>query len=83
MLVSDLTGGELVIVDRAARKEIKRLKLGKSPEGILVVPDGSRAYVAVNADNNVAIIDLKTLAEIGRISTGTGPDGMAWAERRD
>jgi len=46
-----------------------------------VTPDGSRAYVAVNGDNHVAIVDLKALEETGRISTGNGPDGMAWAVR--
>jgi YVTN family beta-propeller protein len=82
VLISDLDSGELVVLDRPARKEIKRLKLGRAPEGILIVPDGSRAYVAVAGDNNVAIIDLKTLEVTGRIATGSGPDGMAWAERR-
>ena len=81
VLVTDLDAGELIVVDATTRKEITRLKLGKSPEGILVAPDGSRAYVAVNGDNNVAIVDLKTLEETGRISTGNGPDGMAWAVR--
>jgi YVTN family beta-propeller protein len=79
VLISDLEGGELVVLDRAARKEIKRMKLGRNPEGILMAPDGSRAYVAVAGDNEVAIIDLKTLESTGRISTGAGPDGMAWA----
>lgn len=82
VLISDLESGELVVLDRPSRKEIKRMKLGKGPEGILIVPNGSRAYVAVAGDNNIAIIDLKTLELTGRISTGSGPDGMAWAERR-
>jgi YVTN family beta-propeller protein len=82
VLISDLDGGELVVLDRASRKELKRIKLGKMPEGILIPPDGSRAYVAVNGDNFIAIVDLKTLEVTGRISPGTGPDGMAWAERR-
>ena len=60
MLVSDLDAGDLVVLDAAARKEIKRLALGKMPEGILIPPDGSRAFVAVNGDNNVAVVDLKT-----------------------
>jgi YVTN family beta-propeller protein len=80
-LVSDLEGGELVIVDAVARKEIKRLALGKSPEGILISPDGSRAFVAVNGDNHVAVIDTKTWQVTSRIETGKGPDGMAWAGR--
>lgn len=82
VLISDLEGGELVVLDRAAHKQIKRMKLGRSPEGILIPPDGSRAYVAVAGENNVAVIDLKTLEVTGRISVGSGPDGMAWAERR-
>jgi hypothetical protein len=36
--------------------------------------------VAVTGDNNVAVIDLKTLELVDRISTGIGPDGMAWVK---
>ena len=82
VLISDLDAGELVVVDVAGHKEIKRIKLGRAVEGILIVPDGSRAYVAVAGENNVAMVDLKTLEATGRISTGTGPDGMAWATRK-
>jgi YVTN family beta-propeller protein len=78
VLISDLAGGELVVVDTSTRAEIKRLNLGRSPEGILIVPDGSRALVAVAGDNNIAVIDLKSLEVSHRISTGAGPDGMAW-----
>ncbi|MCU1275921.1 MAG: beta-propeller repeat protein [Bryobacterales bacterium] len=82
VLISDLEGGELVVLDRADRKQVKRMKLGRSPEGILIPPEASRAYVAVAGDNHVAIIDLKTLEVTGHISTGSGPDGMAWAQPR-
>ena len=78
ILISDLAAGELLVFDVATRKEIKRLTLGKSPEGILIVPDGSRAYVAVNGDHFLAVVDLKTLEVTGRIEPGAGPDGMAW-----
>ena len=82
VLITDLDGGELVVLDVASRKEIKRLNLGKTPEGILVAPDGAHAYVAVAGDNQVAIVDLKTLEVSGHLSTGKGPDGMAWAVLR-
>jgi YVTN family beta-propeller protein len=78
-LVSDLEAGELVVLDAPARREIKRLALGRSPEGILIPPGGTRAFVAVNGDNYVAVIDLKSWQVTKKISTGTGPDGMAWA----
>jgi YVTN family beta-propeller protein len=82
VLVSDLDAGDLVVVDAVGRKEIKRVQLGKSPEGILVVPDGSRAYVAVAGDNNVAVVALKALDVVSRITTGSGPDGMAWIDHK-
>jgi YVTN family beta-propeller protein len=82
VLVSDMEGGEVVVVDAAARKEIKRLKVGKGPEGILMHPDGSLAYVAVSGDNDIAVVNLKTLEVTGRFSPGSGPDGMAWAAKQ-
>jgi len=78
-LVSDLDAGEVLVIDVASRKVSKKIPLGRMVEGILMQPDGSRAYVAVNGENYVAIVDLKTLAVTGRIETGRGPDGMAWS----
>jgi YVTN family beta-propeller protein len=77
-LISDLDGGELVVVDTATRKEFKRLSVGRMPEGILIAPDGTQAFVAVNGDNHVAVVDLKSWQITQSLSTGTGPDGMAW-----
>ena len=79
VLISDLGTGDLLVLDARARRELKRINLGHGAAGILVVPDGSRAYVAVSPDDQVAVVDLQTLSVTGRISTGKGPDGMAWA----
>ena len=79
-LISDLDAGELVVFERPTKKELRRIKLGRSPAGILIEPDGSRAYIAVTGDNNVAVIDLRTFDLTARISTGNGPDGMAWVQ---
>jgi len=78
VLVSDLGGRDLVVIDAAARKEIKRIPLGGGAAGILMQPDGARAYVAVGSENGVTVIDLKTLTATGHIATGPGPDGLAW-----
>jgi YVTN family beta-propeller protein len=78
VLISDLGTGNLIVLDAATRREVKRLSLGEGAAGILITPDGSRAYIAVCRDNYLAVIDLKTLNEIGRLNTGKGPDGMAW-----
>ena len=81
-LVSDLDAGELLVLDASARIVIKRIPLGRMPEGILLPPSGGLAYVAVNGDNYVAVIDLKTWQVTKKISTGAGPDGMAWVGER-
>jgi YVTN family beta-propeller protein len=79
VFISDLEGGEVVVVDTVSRSEVKRLALGRAPEGVLMAPDGRRALVAVSGDNNIAVIDLGSLDVTRRIATGAGPDGMAWA----
>ena len=82
VLISDLGTGDLVVLDAAARKQLKRLNLGHGVAGVLIVPDGARAYVAVSPDSQVAVVDLKTLTVTGHIATGKAPDGMAWAVRK-
>jgi YVTN family beta-propeller protein len=81
VLVSDLGSNAVLILDAASRKELKHIKLGRQPEGILMVAEGGRAYVAVAGEKTVAVIDLKSLEVTGRIATGNGPDGLGWAVR--
>ena len=56
--------------------------LGRGAAGILMQPDGARAYIACGPDNSVAVLDLKTFAVLGRIDVGGEPDGLAWAVRQ-
>ena len=78
VLISDLGTGDLIFLDAHERKETKRISVGKGCAGILMVPDGSRAFVAVSRDNKIAVVDLKSLTVTAEFSTGKGPDGMAW-----
>ncbi len=78
-LVSSLRNGDLSVFDVASHKEIKKINIGHGGAGILVEPNGSRAFVGCTPDNYVAVIDLKTLETINHIDVGAGPDGLAWA----
>ncbi len=80
VLISDLDAGELVVVDVASRAVARRVPLGRSPEGILIPPGGSVAYVAVTGDNHLAVVDLRTFTVTATIAPGGGPDGMAWVQ---
>jgi YVTN family beta-propeller protein len=81
VLVSTLGAPDLVILDAATRHVIKRLPIGHGAAGILMQPDGTRAFVACTPDNYIAVIDLHTLTVTGHINSGPEPDGMAWATR--
>ena len=72
----------LVVIDAATRKEVKGLSLGGGSAGILMDPDGTRAFVASSNGNKVVVVDLKTLAVTGEIAPLGQPDGMAWAIRQ-
>jgi len=75
------SGPILAVLDVSTRKVIKRIPIGHGSGGVLVQPDGARAFVACAPDNYVAVIDLKSLTVTGHIQVDAGPDGMAWAVR--
>jgi DNA-binding beta-propeller fold protein YncE len=82
VFISSLSSGDLIVYDAASRKEVKRLKIGHGAAGILMDPDGLRAFVACSADNYVAVVDLKTLEVTSHFDVGGVPDGLAWAVRQ-
>ena len=82
VFVSDLSGNDLLVIDAATRKEHKRIPLPSSSEGLLMAPDGSVVYATLNSRDAVAVIDLKTMALVGEVKNGRGPDGLAWAARK-
>lgn len=79
VLISNLFDSDLVIYDAVSRKEFRRVKIGHGAAGILIDPDGARAFIACTPDNYVAVLDLKTFEVTGKIDVGGGPDGLAWA----
>jgi DNA-binding beta-propeller fold protein YncE len=73
------TDGNIVVFDATTRKEVKQIKTGGGVGGILVQPDGARAFGS--SSQAVVVIDLKTLDVVGRINVGPRPDGLAWAAK--
>jgi len=81
VLISSLRNGDLVIYDAGSRKEFKRVSIGHGAAGILMDPDGTRAFVACSPDNYVVVLDLRSLKVTGHLDVGGEPDGLAWAVR--
>jgi len=96
-LVSCADSGELAVIDVRSRSERKRIGLrlppaGQDPNGLWPAPlpigvlcdhDGRYAYVACNATDRIAVIDLAKLELKGFIPTGKQPDGMTWLYKRE
>src|ERR1700681_1996216 len=82
VFVSTLGGSDLVVLDAATRKEVKRVPIGHGSAGILMQPDGERAFVACTPDDYIVVIDLKSLTVTSKINAGKNPDGLAWAVRK-
>jgi len=75
------------IVDLASQKALSPVNLGplNAPHGLDLV--NGKVYFAaevskVSFDNNIAVVDLKTMSVTSRVATGKGPDGLAWAVRK-
>ena len=82
VFVSMLGGPDLAVFDATTRKGVKRVKIGHGAAGILMQPDGLRAFVACTPDDYVAVIDVKTLEMTGKITAAKHPDGLAWAVQK-
>ena len=67
----------VVVIDLAANKMIGRIPAGVRVHGIALAP-GNRGFISNGADNNVSIVDLKTLQPIGKVETGANPDAILY-----
>ena len=70
--------GELVVLEAAARTEIKRIPVGKQAIGLELSPDGKRVFVGCEHTDGVHVVDLESLSVTGKIMTGDGSDAVAW-----
>ena len=69
------------LIDLKFRTLQRTWDVPKSPQEILVQPDGAFAYVSCDASRQVEVIDLNTWKICKEIHTGPGTDGLAWANR--
>src|SRR5258708_8793868 len=78
VLISDAQANEVLAIEAATRKLLKRIPVCAQPLGIQMTRENKQAYVACRHAGQIAIIDLATLSQTGAIDVGPGPDGMAW-----
>jgi DNA-binding beta-propeller fold protein YncE len=69
---------EIIVLDAATRKEIKRMKLESVPLGLVFSKDGKTAFVSVVQTDGVLKINTEKFEILGRSETGNAPDGLAY-----
>lgn len=84
MLVSSVNGSAVQLVDIATRQATTialppQAGPTAAPVGAVIAPDSKTAYVALVAENRVAVIDLEGKAVREHLSVGNGPDGIAYS----
>ncbi len=60
------------------RRRLMRFGDSSVPIGILVEPDGKRAYIANTFSDIVSVVDLEAWKVVGSLKAGAEPDGLAW-----
>ena len=61
---------EIIVLDAATRKEMRRMKLESVPLGIVFSKDGKFAFVSVVQNDFVFKIDLEKYEVLGKAVTG-------------
>jgi DNA-binding beta-propeller fold protein YncE len=83
MIVSNASAGNLQLIDVATRA-ISTIDLvpasggSATPVGAAVASDSRTAYVALVAENRVAVVDLAARTTTASLAVGQGPDGVAY-----
>lgn len=80
VLVSDPSSNQVLVYDAATKEVIKFVETAAEPSGILMSPDGTRAFVACAGAKKVQVMELTTFSITNEIDTGNVPDGMAYAK---
>jgi YVTN family beta-propeller protein len=78
VLVADLRGTEVLVIDPSSRSITAKVDVGGGSEGLLVTPDGTTAFISVSTAGHVAVLDLQTLTVTAKIASFSNPDGIAW-----
>jgi DNA-binding beta-propeller fold protein YncE len=77
LVIAHMNDGAVVIADLRDGSVLKQLSGIPVVRGIAVADDVGIIF-ATSSPNQLVLIDNKSLTEVRRVTTGNGPDGVAW-----
>src|SRR5271157_2455344 len=66
------------VIDTTTEKVVGTIPDTNGVHGVAVANDLGRGFTSDGMDNDVTIFDLKTLAVLGKVKTGTNPDAIVY-----
>lgn len=77
LVIAHMNDASVVVADVKDGKVLKTIPNVPTARGVVVADEIARIFVTSSPDQ-VVVIDADTLAEVGRVKSGRGPDGIAW-----
>ena len=77
LFIAHMNDASVVVVSTVDGSPIKVIPSIPTPRGVVVAPDAKRVFVT-SSPSKLVIIDSESLTELGRVTTGRSPDGVAW-----
>jgi DNA-binding beta-propeller fold protein YncE len=78
LVIARMGDGEVVVVSLADGATLARVPDIGTVRGVAVAASIGRIFATAAATSQLVAIDATTLTEVGRVSTGSAPDGVAW-----
>jgi YVTN family beta-propeller protein len=71
-------GQSLSVIDLISlQRDAADIPTGKGPHGVVIAPDGQRAYVTNQYENTVSVIDVPARKPVATIAVGDRPNGIS------
>jgi hypothetical protein len=77
LVVAHMNDNSVLILDLEDGSVVKELTGIPTARGIAVADDVGRIFVT-SSPNQLVVIDNASLSELGRVTTGSAPDGVGW-----
>ena len=78
LIVAHMGDSEVLVINLADGAVAKRVPNIPTVRGVLAAPAVNRIFASASASDELVIVDATTLEETNRVSTGAGPDGLAF-----
>src|SRR5208282_4600465 len=74
--ITNEKGNSISVIDLDKLEVTRTVKVGQRPRGIALTRDEALMFVCLGDDDTIAIIDAKTLKEVGELPSGPDPEQL-------